>query len=546
MGSPYFLNNLYGGGHPVGAHLVNPDGSPRDCAECHSPGKKGVAPSDWVQFIDLSTTLHGSSGSTSCNACHGGGMTWSRSAFWKPKVPPSIANSGGHPESSLLSKKGITDCTSCHSNAGSVNKNSWHAATLKDSFHKYPNPSVLTSLSCNECHSGSLVQFNRLGFWSAYHPSVNTSTTDCNSCHSTKTVNIVGDPTIIVSEWRGTVYAGGYNHSEPPAISSCASCHDNNGNPGAGQRPTVAPKLNSKWTTIDPAHFKASNPSDCKSCHTTPPMNMADASLNTWNVQKDGTGTVLSYNHQMDNAGVKGPITVACGTCHTGPTNLVVSIKNAANMAADLTVGHSAAKTCDSCHTVGATWRPSNHPTVGSKKCLDCHTDQMPAGKSLLNGAIHISNLGASDCNTCHSSQTNWALATSGAPSTITVGGFGGVATLTLPHPLMTNCNQCHAGGTGAGKPANDYDHSPRPPSCNACHEKGTPFIAQPTLHSRTAPPATLIVSGYSVSAPGHFGATDCEKCHNSDSFKGWKKRDHEKNLNGTNTCNTCHGPIPK
>jgi hypothetical protein len=276
----------------------------------------------------------GNKATKSCDQCH-------RSYTWLPAswnhigvAPGTCANAGCHVQGSNQYFRGASHtgyqlsdpvCDDCHS------MYAWFPAP-----YKHTSPAL-----CSSCHSGgAIVKLeNRKPTTSHFF------TTECNTCHTTRT-------------WLGASYHSGN------VAGVCGTCH--NGTNG------VDGTVNDPNGTHIP--LTAGGNPNCDLCHSS-------------------TTTFTVY--RMNHGGIS-----TCNNCHASTSPYVVATKRVLGNHQ----GSTSTQDCVNCHTSTSTWggalgsKPSNHiPEGTAPSCSTCHT-----GSTVLRGSSLHAYLQGMACTTCH------------------------------------------------------------------------------------------------------------------------------------------------
>ncbi|AVX31293.1 Cytochrome c3 [Carboxydocella thermautotrophica] len=485
-----------------------------DCNTCHSQ----------TDLAGTVKTLATSNQDYSCFVCHNG----SRSPLHKAVF------SGNNQEYDLPAMHSA--CATCHGNPAVNDKINSLAAT---------NPA--SAYSCNECHSGSMQPKHSaaLTFGGAsldtvgFHPS-------CTTCHGNAQV------TAIIPQLKAT--AGSY---------LCTDCH--NGSVASIPKHQAEPEAGA--ATLDTTQYHP----DCATCHANPAAQAKVSGLKQagsyqcWSCHDGVVAPTATHKATLDQTGVAyetPKMHPSCNTCHlstdsnvktqikvlVGQTSYNCSACHTGSMAprhqALLEAGGTLYNTasfhpdCTTCH--GNQQVVNNISALKTKNpyyCLDCHNGTVAPqpyhqarfdsnGQALSTLTFH------SQCATCHGN-TN-------ANNTISqLKGTSGYL-----------CTECH-NGTVAANPSHQarFDANSSPEStvtihkdCATCHTNTTvaPIIAQlkgtsgyqcSECHGDISSKHITTISTYPI---------DCTWCHSTSLVDTHLKPTIT--LNGTYTCNTCHG----
>jgi hypothetical protein len=336
------------------------------------------------------------------------------------------------------------------------------------------NAHIPTVLECNVCHTSTTF----FTVWAMNHSGL---TSGCASCHAGQYPGVVTKSTTHLNTSAAcenchtstsSFLGATFNHSG--TTSGCANCHD--GRQALGKSAAHIP------TTAA-----------CEICHT------ATSTFSLWNMNHAGITSNCVVCHSGQYAGVKAKssshmaTTAACEACHgnkfttfLGATSAHTSTPSGScynchgggaaggfgtGGGKGMSNGHIPTGKIEcgmSCHTYTAfSGATMNHSVVASLRCDTCHngayTTQGKTGAQSLttiNNHIPTKITATLDCNTCHTSTTNWLnerMNHNGA----TGRGAGGIY-----------CVTCHLGS--AFYMGNMYRTSHRGAStskdCTACH----------------------------------------------------------------------------
>jgi hypothetical protein len=576
------FNHLKTGFPLTGAH-INVDcetchvggifkGTPTNCAGCHSPGRRVVAP---VKPASHMVT------NAACETCHSNTVTFLGARFNHIGVQPKACMTchagmtgpgkpSGHIQTTL-------SCDSCHRTSTWLPAGYDHAGALPACITCHnggtakgkPANHIITTAACDSCHKSGFTTF-----MGAIYDHVGVTPGSCGTCHIPGTYGAKSKPSGHIpytgndcdSCHVGTGYisfaGSAMNHLLPSvAAMGCSTCHNGSyisqagflGGPQAKPANHIATtaQCNSSgchagfqtFAGLAFNHATANPPvaGICRTCHngvqalaptnsithTTSPGNTAscDTCHGTANNYTSFAG--LSFNH----AGV---IAGTCGTCHLGQSAGVMTKPQ----------GHipTTGNGCDSCHKSGYTsFNPgimgTNHSAVSTFTCVTCHSggylSQGTTG-ALTQPANHIVTSAA--CNNCHHDASYMSFA--GA-----VYDHSGVT--------PTTCGTCHIPGTSGAKmkPANHIPTTSN--ACDACHKSGYASFAGAIINHAAV---TIYrcdnchTNGGYLGSPklkpsNHIpttitGSLDCNTCHSSTTAFTTEKMNH----NGATTgCKTCH-----
>ena len=459
-------------------------GTPRDCAACHSRGTRyNATPKPATHVLS----------SENCAACH-------TTTAYLPVVHFEHAEVRGN-------------CASCHDGVHAVGKPPGH---------------VPTTQPCESCHS--TVAWRPAGF---DHSGI---TGGCASCHNGTTATGKGQNHIASSSsceaCHTTTYWQPALHVDHAQVSgSCFSCHS--GAVAISTGPITGKSAN---------HIPADN--NCETCHTST-SNWSQVSFSHAGVTAtcyachDGThGAIQGKNDQhlpttnscedchntsswkptiaVDHSQVVG----TCFSCHNGTSSIStgpVEFKKTDHIASS--------NNCENCHLTTA-WKPANvsHDNV-TGSCASCHNGTTATGKT----PTHMAT--TDDCQACHN-VVAWKPAdrvdhaqTLGSCASCHNGSLTiSTGTVTQKNPAhiasSTACESCHV--TVAWKPASKVDHTQVSGTCTSCHN-GTVSISTGVI---TGKPVNHVVT-----------SDDCSTCHTT---TAWKPANFN-HVNITGTCVSCH-----
>ncbi len=545
-------------------------GTPKDCAGCHSLGRRVIAPVKPTNHMDTSAP---------CDTCHTNTVTFIGARFNHMGVQPKA-------------------CMTCHTGIHAPGKPSGHVVTMSscDSCHRTSSwiPAGFnhtgTFLVCANCHNG----VNAIGKPGFHVPTA----TPCDSCHKSGFTTFAGavyDHVGVVAGQCGTCHIPGtYRAKTKPAGhipytgNDCDSCHVGTGYisfAGSTMNHTVVGGAsavcinchNGSYTSQGaflggakaktPNHVVSAN--TCNDCHksfntflgglyTHNPAtvtgicqtchNGVNALGKTSTVTHNGTSASCDTCHGNANtytsfAGAAfnhvGVVAGTCGTCHLGQS---ASVKTKSQTHIP-TTGNA----CDACHlnTTSFLSPTMNHTAVASISCSTCHNGAyLSEGTTgaLAKTPTHIAT--SATCNSCHHSFTT----------------FMGVV---YDHSGVTptTCGTCHISGAGGAKTtsfrATHVLVTAAGNACDACHKTGyTSFQGAVMNHAAVTAARCDSCHDGSHDAEGVLGAwgkvhvsnhvltsLDCKTCHIGTT--SWvhppEKMDHISNSN-TVTCNECHG----
>lgn len=520
-------------------------GTPKDCAGCHSLGRRVIAPVKPSNHMDTSAP---------CDTCHTNTVTFTGARFNHMGVQPKA-------------------CMTCHTGIHAPGKPSGHVVTMSscDSCHRTSSwiPAGFnhtgTFLVCANCHNGA----NAVGKPGFHVP----TTAPCDTCHKSGFTTFAGavyDHIGVIAGQCGTCHIPGTYRAKtkpsghiPYAGNDCDSCHVGTGYlsfAGSTMNHTVVGggaavcytchngSYTSQGAFLGGAKTKTANhvvsANTCYDCHKS--FNTFLGGLYTHNpatvtgvcqtchngVQALGKTNTVTHNgssascdtcHGNANtytsfAGAAfnhvGVVAGTCGTCHLGQS---ASVKTKTQIHIP-TTGNA----CDACHlnTTSFLAPTMNHNAVTSISCSTCHngsytTEGVTYGGALAKTATHIPT--SSECNSCHHSFTTF---------TGVVYDHSGVT--------PTTCGSCHLTGIGGAKQKTAGHIPTTSNACDACHKTGYASFVNPTM-------SHLAVTVYR-----------CDQCHNGSYLTegtqlGGAKAKPAGNghiptaITGALDCNTCH-----
>lgn len=304
-------------------------GTPRNCSECHSKGRRVTATAKPSNHIVTNNP---------CDTCHTNTITFSGARFNHGTAAPGSCTtchngqiSTGKPSSHNSGLRVVESCERCHRTY----------AWIPSSF----NHTAIAPGSCAiQCHNGALATGKP-----SSHTTVLKATSSCDTCHR-------------FTAWYPTFY----NHSAV-AYGSCSSCHNSvsaTGRPSnhAGMKATlVCDQCHSTraWTPAGYSHNGVAG-GTCATCHngvsaTARPSSHSGskATLSCDSCHNTSAWSPAVYNHAGVSAG-------SCLSCHL-----------AQRPAAHATRGYTAS--CDSCHSIAASWTFNHSLQQGKHTCNSCH-----------------------------------------------------------------------------------------------------------------------------------------------------------------------------
>ena len=550
-------------------------GTPKDCAGCHSVGRRVVAPAKSANHM-LTTAA--------CETCHTNDVTFLGARFNHLGVQPKGCMSchrgltaPGKPNGHVQT---TASCDSCHRTSSWIPAGFDHAAPLPtcETCHgpagpaKGMNPAnhvPTNGKSCDSCHT------NFVTFLGAIFDHIGA--TQCNTCHITgqygaKTKTAGHIPTGSTScdschLGNGFVSFAGATMKHDAVLSTpCSTCHNGSyisqkGSLGLGAQSKLS-KPNHVVTTAEcgdchlgrstfiGGYFNHVSPpagqvvvGNCNSCHDgTHALGKTNSATHAaTNAQCDSCHNPAAANNgytsfagaTFNHVGVAG----ICGTCHLGQT----AAKTKTNTHIP-TTGNA----CDLCHVSTANFTSFAAPTmqhsaVLSIACFTCHNGNyiteginplgaraMPSGHIAINGA---------SCGSCHSS-TAWL------PASYNHTGV-----------TPTTCGTCHIPGTSGAKqkPAGTLHIPTSGNACDSCHKSGYAVGAFASFTMNHTAVTSFACKDCHVSIYSPIGVkvvptlhipmnstVDCKDCHSSTTSFTTEKMNHVANSN-TVTCTTCH-----
>jgi hypothetical protein len=411
-----------------------------DCRQCHLTLVFKDAKTECNQ---CHTDIHQSTVGPDCQRCH-------TPASWLVNNINEIHQRSRFP---LLGAHRTADCIQCHKSetltrfdVNGVNCIDCH----RDKYLATTSPNhVQSGISedCSLCHPMNAFQWTGAGFDHKIFPlTQGHSTVNCTDCH-TKGVNTKTDPDCYSCHQKDFLATKNPNHTLSKISTACKDCHTLS----PGWKPTNFDH------TVFPLKLGHSVPA-CIDCHTG--GNYTSTSPDCYSC------------HQLDYTGTRNPNHVAlgyaktCQSCHT----LTAGWKPASvdHSRFPLTLGHSAV-TCAACH-------PGGVYTATPTDCYACH-------KQNYNATINPNHLTAgipTTCETCHTVNPGWK------PTKFNHTTFP----LTLGHAIPT-CADCHKG-----------NYVTTSTNCYSCHQLDYTASKNPNH----------IAAGFS---------TNCGSCHTTN--PGWK-----------------------
>ncbi|MDE2382993.1 MAG: hypothetical protein KGO53_00125 [Alphaproteobacteria bacterium] len=523
-------------------------GVPRDCLGCHNgtmaTGKSVTHPAttnvcaDCHNTVDFSQVhVDHSKISTGCFSCHDGKTAEGKN---KTHIKSTKKCEDCHVTSSWIVVRFNHEttnepCQACHDGLHTTGKPFTHIRSTNDCAQCHRTVSWKVGVfdhtgvvdGCFKCHDG----ISATGKSGNHLPTSN----DCQNCHTTVAwrpahfdhTDISVQGRVCVDCHDGVRATGRSSQHFATNTNDCALCHTNFTawkpakwdhqyaldlptcfNCHTGQHPPAQGKVNAPTP-----HVPASN--DCTACHS-------DTNFSTWAGAK--------MNHDG--------ITTGCANCHNN--TYIVGGKPVQGK----TPTHlKTTNTCESCHTIGAVWKPAimpfNHPqAIGT--CVSCHDGNQSISTGPIIGKLqgpkgqHLATTDA--CDSCHNTTAfvpalrfDHTQASNVANCISCHNGVQATGMLTGPSkshvPVnSTVCTDCHT-NFSAWVPA-VFDHAKVSGVCLTCHN-GTMKISAGLLTSK---PLTHI--------PTQLG---CENCHVTTT---WKTSLFDHSQIGTATCVSCHDGV--
>ena len=304
-------------------------GTPRNCAGCHSKGRRVVAtvmPSQHIvtndpcELCHNSTVTflgarynHGKAQPGSCSTCHNGQV-----ATGKPS---------NHNNASLMS---TATCDKCHRTFAWIPTAFNHAGVAQG--------------TCTSCHNGT----SAIGRPASHSSSPVKAQKSCDSCHRT-------------SGWYPTFF----DHIAIPA-GTCATCH--NGVSATGKTSS---------------HTGTKGTLSCDTCHTTSAWLPAG-----YNHAGVAPGSCVTCHNGVSATGMTSSHTgskasLSCDKCHTTTAWLPASFNHAGIAPGTCSSCHEAQRptshaskgytgSCDRCHTTSS-WTFNHAAQQGLHLCNNCH-----------------------------------------------------------------------------------------------------------------------------------------------------------------------------
>lgn len=562
-------------------------GTPRDCAGCHSIGRRVVA--TFKSPNHMVTTA-------ACETCHTNTISFIGARFnhigVQPKAcmtchsgPTAPSKPGGHIVTNL-------SCDSCHRTSGWLPAGFDHVGALPacDSCHNGTNAKgkpvnhIPTTAACDSCHKSGFSTF--LG---ALYDHATVLPMQCGSCHIPGTYNAktktsghipyTGNDCDSCHVGTGYItFAGSTMNHNLPLVKAmtCITCHNGSytsqgtflGGAKAKTNTTIHNNTTASCDTCHPSfntflggsytHVTATVAGQCRTCHNgaqalgpTSSVTHTTAPGNTASCETCHTNNASNYTTFANNAVFTHTAAVAniCGTCHLGQTASVVT-KGQFHIP---TTGNA----CDSCHSSGnfstgaftiATMKHSS-PSIVGVACTTCHSGAYISEKGTAPGLGAQIKIGGhvtttAECSLCHHDSTYMSFA-------------GGIMDHSGVTPTTCGKGGCHSSPNASGaKVKNPATHIPTvSDACDACHTSGYAIgafnLAQMNHAAVTSVPGGCAAchsgaytsqgtQGALAKPINHMTTSDpCSNCHlNYTSFLG-AIFPHTGVLPGA--CGTCH-----
>ena len=451
------------------------------CTSCHGAGSNYRGTSTSCSTCHKADEPHQGKLGTNCQACHTTGSWKEISRYDHAKT--GFALSGAHARASCMSChtgqtwKGLPrTCISCHSrddahkgsrgtNCGSCHSNTtWRAVTFDHNSTGFPLIGGHAAASCAGCHGPSNAVKKPGRTCIACHAKDDAherkNGTECAECHTSRSWT-----QIQFDHNRLTEFALKGAHLR----TSCESCHK------VPAKTASPPMTCFGCHSADDSH-KGGNGQDCGRCHTETSWKKVNFDHNKM------TGFALTGKHAQ----------AKCEACHVEPADVVkLSVQCGACHAKDDAHSGKLGKDCARCHDTSS-WADNirfdhaltRFPLLGKHRdtqCIDCHVDQSFAAKGVTCASCHKDDhhrgsLGApANCQACHNALDwkNWSFDHDSRTDFALTGKHRGLI-----------CSACH------NRPGDPGDTRAE---CVSCHRRQD-------VHR------------------GGFG-TDCERCHNTESF---------------------------
>ncbi len=568
----------------TGANLTtaSPDGSCAGaycCSTCHT-NLKAAVPAFVPGIFHATLTANSLTAPTACQDCHVN-TTPKDIVGAAPLLAPmdhAAALSGGGSAAASF------DCFACHSASPQGPPNTFGGGT----FHA--NLSGQNPNNCTTCHftslpTGLFAPVPNYSLASAYVTGMRHTSTfvagDCAACHALSNISTLP---VVTSSWTGGLF---HKNTLPNGLTSCSDCHTtkpsgyaqslndtqhmNHSSTNVGndcaichQAELVIGATPNSWSRSALFHTAVPTPASCRECHGL----------------SNGGGAVVGTNNDLPGVANYGATLINSGTLTTSPVAVAGTYDKIDHTEIDV-----AGRDCNYCHTTagmaanaGVKWKSASfHVQFSSNtqitgRCDSCHIGLKPT--VVVNGEDH-SQLGTTDCNSCHnypgtgivggsgSSAPNWLGATS-LPTTLKTDLNKSVvlvvqiptynstsislltpqpdviamnmnhSTTQVPRANLDDCIICHAGAFS--KPANytgGVFHNSltaatlaQPTTCSECHattDMPIGFIG-PTDSTRTPAGPEMkhnavvwqknITSGVFAATATPMVANDCVVCH--------------------------------
>jgi hypothetical protein len=557
-------------------------GTPKDCAGCHSIGRRVVAPAKKANHMPTTAA---------CETCHTNVVTFQGARFnhigVQPKACVTCHNGLTAPGKPNGHRPTTSSCDSCHRTSVWLPAGYDHAPPIPacETCHTPGGPArakpvdhVFTpvGVSCDTCHKSGFSTFLGATF---DHIGANILANTCQNCHvsgksGAKTRPSGHIPSASVSCdvcHSATGYANFsapipiMNHDAVAAASiQCSTCHN------GGYTSQKGLQVNTGALGKTPNHV-ATGTAECGTCHLGR-ISFLGASY----THQTGTAVLGKCDtcHKTGGPGLSKPLThisttLQCDSagCHT-PTNYL----SFAGIAYNHTGG--APGNCGTCHlgqSAAAKQKSLLHIPTNGNACDACHgtpSGNGPSGGFVLpaptRAMIHAASVPAIDCILCHNGSYTNALpkkpghvATNAACNVCHLDtsyiSFAGGKVNHASITTLAICGTCHKTGGGAtAKPATG--HIPvTGDACDACHSYSAGTFATYTMNHAnvtTTACSTCHKGAYAkvISLPPvhipYPANLDCGSCHlNKIAFTN-STMNH--GLVTATTCATCHSPTYK
>lgn len=557
-------------------------GTPKDCAGCHSVGRRVIAPAKPSNHMDTSAP---------CDTCHTNTVTFTGARFNHMGVQPKACmtchtgiHAPGKPSGHVVT---MSSCDSCHRTSSWIPAGFNHTGTFlvcanchngtnaigKPGFH------IPTSDACDTCHKSGFTTFAGAVY---SHPSPTVQPGNCGTCHIPGTYREKTKPSGHIPYTGNncdTCHVGtGYisfagstmNHNASGLVGvPCSTCHNGS--------------YTSQGSFLGGAKAKHSGhvvtTAECNTCHqgfisflggafnhatATPPVAGICGTCHNGTKALGKPATHITTSLSCDNAGCHGNTTPpannytsfagltfnhtgvvagTCGTCHLGQKLPSAFTKTQTHIP---TTGNA----CDACHlnTTSFANPTMNHGSVTAVSCSTCHngsytTEGVTYGGALAKTPTHIAT--SATCNSCHHSFTTF---------TGVVYDHSGVT--------PTTCGSCHLTGIGGAKQKTAGHIPTTSNACDACHKTGYASFVNPTMshlavtvyrcdqcHNGSYLTEGTQLGGAKAKPAGNghipttiTGTLDCNTCHTSTTSWLSEKMNHNGALGKTGVlCTTCH-----